>query len=67
LHAMLKESGNFPVPAVNVKAVADEIEKILALFHRNQLTSWPKFYGLTVAKAVDELIELGERAAQSDN
>ena len=42
-----------------------EIEKILDLFGRNQLTSWPKFYGLTVAKAVDELITLGEKAAKS--
>jgi hypothetical protein len=65
LHAMLVESGNFPVPAVDVEAVAGGVEKIIELFGSNQLASWLKYDDLTVAKAVDELIALGTKSAKS--
>lgn len=64
LHDILRESGNFSAAADDIQAVSSEIDKILTLFENNQIAAWPKYAELTVAKAVDQLVVLGEEAAQ---
>lgn len=67
LHAMLLDSGNFPVPADQPEAVADTVENIVAHFRDNTLSTWAASHDRTVAGAVDQLIRLGEEAIRRKN
>jgi O-antigen ligase len=64
LESMLHQSGNFPVPADQVEAVADAVEKIVALFKDNSLSEWVPCRDRTVSQAVDQLLRLGEEATR---
>jgi len=64
LESMLQKSGNFPVAADDVDAVASALEKIIAMYNDNSLNDWQPYTEWTVAKAVDQLIHLGEQAAR---
>ena len=64
LESMLQKSGNFSVPADDVEAVAEAIERIIALYNDNSLDNWQPYQEWTVAKAVDQLIHFGEEASR---
>jgi glycosyltransferase involved in cell wall biosynthesis len=67
LHAMLRNSGNFPVPADQPEAVANVVENIVARFRESSLSTWAASREWTVAGAVDQLIRLGEEAVRRKN
>lgn len=63
LEAILRQSGNFPVPADDVEMAAAIMEKIVKMFMEDALTHWKPTREWTIARAVDELVRFGERAA----
>lgn len=64
LQTILVQSGNFPVPADDVEAAAESMERIVRRFREGTLSDWHPDHDWTVARAVDELIRLGEQAAR---
>jgi hypothetical protein len=64
LTELLHDEGNFVAPADDPEAVATEVKKIVDAFRHDVLPSNGQRCELTVAKAVDQLISLGEDAAK---
>lgn len=60
LGEMLAQSGHFPVPADNIDAVADAVERIVASFAAGTLSFRPGTSPWTVERAVGELVALAE-------
>jgi len=60
LREMLEEGGHFPVPADDIEAVADGVERIVASFAASSLAPRASASTWTVERAVGELVAIAE-------
>lgn len=65
LYNLLNKSGNFPVAADDIDQVNQKLRTILDLHSNNRLVDWHQYEKMTVANAVDQIVNLGNEASRS--